>query len=163
MDILVKNAYIELMNDNLINLIKYIYKNSIHQPYNNVVMRIKLIMFMIQRSSKKYKIPFSISSKIAKDIDEVMYNTTLMIENQNKMKLLSSWLNLLRTYTDNKDTITLNTIDEYDDKSVYPNITSEMVTLNVVNSTDSANQMNPMNQMNPVGQMNPEEKSCVIS
>ena len=52
MDILTKNAYIELMNDNLIYLIKYIYKNIESRPYNNIVMRVRLIMFMIQKSSR---------------------------------------------------------------------------------------------------------------
>lgn len=131
-----KNIYLKLLNDNLVYLIEYIYKNSTQEPYQSPDVRVALALQMILSSEEL--IPMRLSSLIAKDLEALRKDdkyTSRWVNPALKRKRLLKELEMLRKHTEIDDSISLNLADktEADEK---PNLAdfdihSGISTLNV--------------------------------
>jgi hypothetical protein len=109
----IKNAYVSLLNDNLSSLIDYIYSNTTVPPYNNPEIRIALSLQMLFSSEKL--INPNLSTKIAKDINDLLQNSEFLSKwehKDKKIKMLKHELNKLIKSTELDDTISLNISEE---------------------------------------------------
>lgn len=134
-----KGVYLQLLNDNIMHLITYIYENIDKEPYNSPEIRIALAMQMILSSDKL--IPINVSSLIAKDIDNLRKNveyTNKWVNPALKRKRLLKELEVLRKHTEIDDSVSLNLPDktEMDNKINVGDfdIHSGVSTLNVSSS-----------------------------
>ena len=105
----INEVYIQLLNDNIAYLIRYIYQNTDKSPYDSAEVRIGVSLQMILSSD--HLIPLDVSSKIAKDIDQLRKDNTYTSKWENpstKRKVLTHELELLRRHTEIDDSISLN-------------------------------------------------------
>ena len=133
-----KGAYSALLDDNLIHLIKYVYRNKNVKPYSNINTRVDLIMHMLSTTHLKTHLNFDISTMIARDIDTVKCET----ESIDRKIKLNSYLELLKQSTELDETLSLNVVDpsdpldpsssQFDDKSIDIDINSQITTLNTL-------------------------------
>lgn len=104
-----KDAYMALLNDNIIQLITYIYDNMDKKHYQSPETRVALSMQMVLSSDKL--IPINLSSLIAKDIDKLRKDSDYTNQWANptlKRKYMQKELDILRKHTEIDDTISLN-------------------------------------------------------
>jgi hypothetical protein len=110
-----KEMYLKLLNDNITDLIDYIYNNRDKEPYNLPENRTALSMQMILSSNKL--IPIQLSTMIAKDLDDLRKNDEFTSRWANpllKRKRLSKELEMLKKHTEIDDSISLNFPDKTD-------------------------------------------------
>jgi hypothetical protein len=110
----IKESYVSLLNDNLPTLINYIYTNTSKAPYNNPEIRVALSLQMI--FSSNVLINPILSSKIAKDINDLKCNNTYLSkwsDRDKKLRTIEKELSrLINNHTEIDDTISLNVSDE---------------------------------------------------
>ena len=105
----IKDAYISLLNDNLIYLITFIYNNKTHEPYNNIEYRIALSLQLMLSSNKL--LPSSLTAQIVKDLDFLKQNDDYLNKFKNKMqkvKVLNHEIQSILKHTEFDDSISLN-------------------------------------------------------
>jgi hypothetical protein len=129
-----KNVYLKMLNDNITQLIDYIYQNREKEPYNSTEVRISLSMQMILSSNQL--IPIQLSTLIAKDIDALRKNdeyTNRWANPAMKRKRLVKEMEILKKHTEIDDSISLNLADKSEPKPnlVDFDIHSGVSTLNV--------------------------------
>jgi hypothetical protein len=131
-----KDVYLKLLNDNISDLISYIYSHQTSEPYNLPETRVALAVQMIMSSDKL--IPIQLSSQIAKDLEtlrkDVAYTNRWANPTQKRKRLLKE-VEILRKHTEIDDSISLN-LPDHGDKENQPKIEdfdqhSTVSTLNV--------------------------------
>lgn len=149
-----KAIYIKLLNDNLLQLLEYIYEHQNTAPYNTPEIRVALAMQLIISSRKQ--IPFQLTSRIAKDLEDLRKDdnyTNQWAVPSLKRKALSKELDILKTHTQIDETMSLNQSHPNDDPTKQEftdfDIHSGMSTLNVSSYC-------------PIGESNESDNSCVL-
>lgn len=110
--------YNQLLCDNLCHLIDFIYQNKNKYPYNSPITRTNIILQML--SFGKTQITFELSSKVAKDLEELRNNYPYIKQFENSQiakKNLRNSLKLLKKYTIIDDSISLNFPDSTNHES----------------------------------------------
>ena len=105
----IKHLYLTLLNDNLMNLLTYIYDHNDQEPYRFPEVRIALSMQMILFSDKL--IPINLSSLIARDLEELKNDDTYTSQWVNptlKRRTLTKDLEILKKHTEIDDSVSLN-------------------------------------------------------
>lgn len=133
----ISSVYVQLLNDNLIHLIEYVYNNVEKDAYKLAATRVSLAMQMILASNQL--IPYHIASLIAKDIEDLKKNDEYINQWENptlKRKSLTKELEFLKKHTEIDETISLNLADKSEEEEQKQNlkdfdIHSGVSTLNV--------------------------------
>lgn len=110
----VKDAYVKLLNDNLVYLVDYIYANTNKSPFDQAATRSTMSMQMILGAGKL--VPFQTASLIAKDLDDLRKDdnyTGQWVNPAQKRKALNKELELLKKHTEIDETMSLNLTDPH--------------------------------------------------
>ena len=105
----IKELYVSLLNDNITNLLKFIYNNKNKEPYNIVENRVAVALQLLLSSNKL--LPADITSEISKDLNDLKLNESYLQKFPNKdlkIKQLNHEIKAVMNHTELDDSVSLN-------------------------------------------------------